>query len=157
MTRKPRTMKKPAAKGPAKAFNVAKNSAMKAIDAGMDAATSVRQSAVGAFEALVKQGAKIESATRKSAVATFRKTRREALGAATGARDAALARAGEAKAKTVEAVTHLERVFEQRVSKAISKLGVPTTKDVRALSRQVAQLQVSVDKLRRSRARARAA
>jgi polyhydroxyalkanoate synthesis regulator phasin len=45
-------------------------------------------------------------------------------------------------------------VFENRVQNAISKLGVPTARDVRALSRQVAQLQQSVDQLRRSRARA---
>ena len=63
-------------------------------------------------------------------------------------------RAVEARTRTVDAVTHLERVFEQRVSKAISKLGVPTTKDVKALSRQVAQLQASVERLSRSRARA---
>jgi polyhydroxyalkanoate synthesis regulator phasin len=59
-----------------------------------------------------------------------------------------------ARARTVEAVTHLERVFERRVSRAISKLGVPTSGDVRALSRQVAQLQASVEKLHRARARA---
>jgi poly(hydroxyalkanoate) granule-associated protein len=72
------------------------------------------------------------------------------------ARDAAFARAEEARARTVEAVSHLEKVFEQRVSKAISKLGVPTVRDVRALSRQVAQLQASVDRLHRARARAAA-
>jgi hypothetical protein len=36
----------------------------------------------------------------------------------------------------------------------MSKLGVPTAKDVRALSRQVSQLQASVERLNRSRARA---
>ena len=70
------------------------------------------------------------------------------------ARDAVVDRAGEARTRTVEMVTQLEKVFEQRVSKAISRLGVPSAKEVRALSRQVSELKVSVEKLRRARARA---
>ena len=112
---------------PATAFSLAKSSALKA------------------FDTIVKQGTAFKDASREVAI--------ERAGAA---RDAAVARAEEAKAKTVEAVSHLEKVFEQRVSRAISKLGVPTTKDVRALSRQVAQLQASVDRLNRSRSRASA-
>lgn len=109
------------------------------------AAEGVRQNAAGAFDTFVKQA--------RTAV---KHTRAAALDKAHEARDAAIASAEGAKAKTVEAVTQLEKMFEQRVSKAISKLGVPTTKDVRALSRQVAQLQASVDRLNRSRSRAAA-
>ncbi|HEX4944530.1 MAG TPA: phasin family protein [Usitatibacteraceae bacterium] len=128
---------------PAKAARTIRASAQKAFEAGVQAVSGVRQSAVGAFDALVKQGAALESRSRRSALAKAGK-----------ARDAACARAEEARAKTVEAVSHLERVFEKRVSNTISKLGVPTARDVRALSRQVAELQVSVDRLHRSRARA---
>ena len=59
-----------------------------------------------------------------------------------------------AKSRAAQAVSRLESVFEDRVGRAIGKLGVPTARDVRALSRQVAHLQQSVDQLRRSRARA---
>jgi poly(hydroxyalkanoate) granule-associated protein len=143
-TRTARTRKTPvAAVTPKKAMRTIRASAQKALDAGVQAASGVRQSAVGAFDALVKQGAALEQ-----------RSRRAALSRAGKARDAACARAEVAKARTVEAVSHLEKVFEQRVSKAISKLGVPTVKDVRALSRQVAQLQASVEQLNRSRARA---
>ena len=130
---------RPAGVTPAKAARTIRASAQKAFDAGVQAASGVGQRAVGAFDALVKQGAALEARSRRSAIAKAEK---------------ACARAGEAKARTVEAVSHLEKVFEQRVSKAISKLGVPTTKDVRSLSRQVAELQASVDRLHRSRARA---
>jgi poly(hydroxyalkanoate) granule-associated protein len=119
---------------PVNAFAMARASATNAVDA------IVKQGA-----ALVKQGVALEAASRKAAIDR-----------ATAAKDSALAVAGEAKAKTVEAVSHLEKVFEQRVSKVISKMGVPTTKDVRSLSRQVAQLQASVDRLNRSRSRASA-
>lgn len=128
---------------PARAFETIKASAQKAIGAGVQAATGVGQSAYGAFGSLVKQGAQLQARSRKAALSRAGK-----------ARKAVYAQAEQAKAKTFEAVNHLEKVFEQRVSKAISKIGVPTTKDVRALTRQVEQLQTSVEKLRRSRARA---
>jgi poly(hydroxyalkanoate) granule-associated protein len=128
---------------PARAARTIRASAQKALEAGMQAATGVRQTATGAFEALVKQGAALEARSRRAALAKAEK-----------AREVACARAEEAKVKTVEAVSHLEKVFEQRVSKAISKLGVPTSRDVKALSRQVAQLQASVERLHRARARA---
>lgn len=128
---------------PAKAFHTIRLSALKALDAGTQAAAGVRDSAVGAFDSLVKQGAALEA-----------KSRRLAFSRAGRARDVACAKAEQARVLTVEAVTHLEKVFEQRVSKTISKLGVPTAKDVRVLSRQVAQLQASVERLHRSRARA---
>jgi poly(hydroxyalkanoate) granule-associated protein len=138
------TRKAPApALTPAKAIRTIRASAEKALNAGVQAATGVRETAVGAFDALVKQGAALEARSRHAAIARAEK-----------ARLAACARAEKAKARTVEAVTHLEKVFEKRVSHAISRIGVPTAGDVRALSRQVAQLQASVDKLSRVRARA---
>lgn len=129
---------------PAQALDTLRASTRKAVEAGVQVAEGVGRSARGAFDSLVKQGAALEA-----------KSRRVALARATEAREIACARAVEAREKTVGAVSQLEKVFEQRVSKAISKLGVPTTRDVRALSRQVAQLQASVEQLRRSRARAR--
>jgi poly(hydroxyalkanoate) granule-associated protein len=119
--------RKPAKLTPATAYAMAKSSARKALDR------------------LVKQGVALQSASRKAA-----------FDAGNAAKDAAITRVEEARSKTVETVTQLEKMFEQRVSRAISKLGVPTTKDVRALSRQVAQLQASVDRLNRSRSRAAA-
>ena len=143
-TRTPRSRTAPApAVTPAKAVRTIRASAQKALEAGVQAATGVRQTATSAFDALVKQGAALEARSRRAALARAEK-----------AREAACARAEEARTRTVEAVSHLEKVFESRVSKAISKLGVPTARDVRALSRQVAQLQASVEKLHRARTRA---
>ena len=60
----------------------------------------------------------------------------------------------EARAKAVETVSQLERAFETRVTRAMSRLGVPTSREVRALAREVASLKASVQRLSRSRARA---
>jgi poly(hydroxyalkanoate) granule-associated protein len=116
--------------------------AAKAID-------SAKNTARNAFDTLVKR-------TRSATVATAGEARDMAIATVRKAQRAATAEVKMAKAKTSEAVSSLEKVFEARVSRAIAKLGLPTTKDVRALSRQVAQLQASVDQLRRSRSRARA-
>ena len=110
----------------------------------------LRTNALGAVDKIVKQGNALQVKARKLATAKAK----EAQSAVMGARDTVTARADEARTRTMDAVSQLEKVFQNRVQSAISKLGVPTARDVRALSRQVAQLQQSVDQLRRSRARA---
>jgi len=124
-TRTPRAVRRPAAKTPRQALQ------------------AVRRDALLAVNMLIKRGAALQD-----------KGRRFALARTQEARDAVLARADEARSRTVDAVSQLERVFEDRVSLAISRLGVPTARDVRALSRQVAQLQQSVEQLARKRTRA---
>ena len=132
MARTKRTTKRaPKAATPASAFRSLKTSAR-----------SLRTSALGAVDVLLKQGAVLQ---RKGTKLAFAKAQE--------ARDVVAARAGEARTRTVDAVSHLEKVFERRVSRVVSKLGVPTAKDIQALSRQVTQLQASVAQLRRSRAR----
>lgn len=111
---------------------------------------ALRANAAGAVATLMAQGHTLQSNGRKLAIAKVKAARAAVM----GARKAVTARAGEARVRTVDAVNALEKVFEVRVSRAISRLGVPTSRDVRALSRQVTQLQQSVDQLRRTRARA---
>jgi poly(hydroxyalkanoate) granule-associated protein len=110
----------------------------------------LRKNALGAVDKIVKQGAQLQARGRKLAAARAK----EARAAVIDVREAVTARADAARVRTLDAVSQLEKVFENRVQSAISKLGVPTARDVRALSRQVAQLQQSVDQLRRARARA---
>ena len=103
----------------------------------------IKALAIAQARTLAKQGTMITTQGRKLALAKARQAR-AALD------NGALA----AKSRAAEAVGKFERVFEDRVGRAIGKLGVPTARDVRALSRQVAHLQQSVDQLRRARARA---
>ena len=110
----------------------------------------LRKNAIGAVDKIVKQGAEFQVQGRKVAFAKAK----QAQSVVADVREAVTARADAARSRTLDAVSQLEKVFQNRVQNAISKLGVPTARDVRALSRQVAQLQQSVDQLRRSRARA---
>ena len=109
----------------------------------------LRKNALGAVDKIVRQGTELQARGVKLAAAKARRAR----AAVTEVREAVASRADAARARTLDAVSQLEKVFENRVRNAISKLGVPTARDVRALSRQVAQLQQSVDQLRRGRAR----
>ena len=103
----------------------------------------IKAAALKQAKTLAKQGAAmgatLQTEGRKLATAKARDARR------------ALAAGAD---RATEVVTRYEKVFQDRVCQAMSKLGVPTQRDVRTLTRQVAQLQQSVDKLRRSRARA---
>ena len=91
-----------------------------------------------------------------AAVASAEAARKTAAATAQAARKTAAATVEEARTRTVEVVNQLEKAFESRVTRAMSRLGVPTAREVRALSREVAALKASVQKLSRSRARARA-
>ncbi len=103
----------------------------------------IKAMAVARAKALAKQGTTITLQGRKLALARARQAR-AALDHGTLV----------ARSRAAQVVGRFERVFEDRVGAAIGKLGVPTARDVRALSRQVAHLQQSVDQLRRARARA---
>jgi poly(hydroxyalkanoate) granule-associated protein len=84
-----------------------------------------------AVDKIVKQGAELQAKGRKLAVAKAK----EARAAVVDVREAVTARADAARSRTMDAVSKLEKAFENRVQGAISKLGVPTARDVRALSR----------------------
>ena len=77
-----------------------------------------------------------------------------AIASVDAAREAALERIEDARARGAKAATRFEKVFEQRVSQAMSRMGMPTQREVRALAREVATLKATVAKLRRTRARA---
>jgi len=68
----------------------------------------------------------------------------ERIGAVTGKMTAM---AGEVGAKANAQWDKLESIFEQRTAKAMGKLGVPTAKDVAALTHRVDQLAAAVAKL----------
>lgn len=89
---------------------------------------------------------------RNTQARPFQNLTKAAIAKVEAVRDIAVERAGEARARTSAALTQLERAFQQRVSKAAARMGVSTAKEVRALARQVAELEARVAKLRRARA-----
>lgn len=78
------------------------------------------------FEGLVKEGLNLEQTARKFAG-----------GQAEVVRDAVESKVGQARERAVDTWDRLEKVFEDRVHKALVKLGVPGRDDLVDLSRRV--------------------
>jgi len=116
------------------AAKAARDSAQKIWLAGLGAFERARTEGPRMFEALVEQG--------------------RTMGArAVGMADQALKTMREAD-YTGGRWDKLEQVFEDRVARALNKLGVPTNRDIQNLSKRVEELTASVRRLGGGRAKA---
>jgi poly(hydroxyalkanoate) granule-associated protein len=104
--------------------------------AGLGAFSRAQQEGMKVFETLVKQGEALESKTKRTAIDT-----------AAAAGHAAKAKAKEVQAMAGDTWDKLEQVFEARVARALSKLGVHTQKDVERLTERVDALSEAVNDL----------
>jgi len=85
------------------------------------------------FERLVKEGSKLEGKGRKTVNETV-----------SGVRGDVEDRVGKVRESAQSNWDKLEKVFEQRVARALSRLGVPTSDEIRQLSDRVAELNKEV-------------
>ena len=100
--------------------------------AGLGAFARAKDEGDKMFELLVEQGRKLRERSQTAADDAMKNVRAQA--------DATMA---DAQGKWGK----LEQVFEERVSKALNRLGVLTSKDVDTLGKQVAHLNESVRSL----------
>jgi poly(hydroxyalkanoate) granule-associated protein len=110
--------------------------------AGLGAFAKTQAEGAKVFDALVKEGRNIEGRTRKFA--------QMGMGSVTGKVEKA---ATKATARATATWDKLEQVFEDRVARALNKLGVPTNRDIQNLSKRVEELTASVRKLGGARAK----
>ncbi len=113
-----------------------KDSAQQIWLAGMGAFAKAQEEGGKVFEALVKEGMNLQKKTQGLA--------EDKISEVSGKMSAM---AGTVTAKAGQNWDKLESIFEQRTAKALSKLGVPTAKDVDALTRRVDALAAQVAKL----------
>jgi poly(hydroxyalkanoate) granule-associated protein len=104
--------------------------------AGLGAFAKAQQGGKQVFDMLVKQGEVLEAKTRSAASQT-----------ADAAREAARAKAKEMQTVAGGTWDKLEQVFEDRVSRALARLGVYTSADVQRLSERVNELSEAVNAL----------
>ena len=104
--------------------------------AGLGAFSQAKQEGTKLFETLVKQGEQLQDRTKRVATET-----------AAAARGAATAKAKEMQQMAGGTWDKLEQVFEDRVARALSKLGVYTQNDVQRLAARVDELAAAVNKL----------
>jgi poly(hydroxyalkanoate) granule-associated protein len=126
---------------PAKAAGIhlsgsVKDSAQQIWQAGLGAFTRAQAEGSKAFEALVKEGVSIQ-----------RKTQAAAEGKITEATTKMSTMATDISTKASGQWDKLENIFEERVAKALNKLGVPSAKDVAALISRIDELNKAVQKL----------
>lgn len=108
--------------------------------AGVGALTRAQGEGTKLFENLVKEGMNLEQ-----------NTRRMASGKVDAVRDAVEDRVGVVKERASDTWDRLEKVFEERVQRALNRLGVPSREDlldlvnrVDALTRQLKQSNQTV-------------
>ena len=104
--------------------------------AGLGAFSRAQAEGMKVFETLVKQGEVLETKTRRAAADT-----------AAAAKGAAKAKVSEVKQGVGGTWDKLEQVFEDRVARALSKLGVHTQSDVERLTERVDVLSEAVNEL----------
>ncbi|HTO47506.1 MAG TPA: phasin family protein [Burkholderiales bacterium] len=115
--------------------------------AGLGAFGKTQEEGAKVFEALVKEGKHLEARTRKLAESKVSEMTSQWS-----------KKTGQATARATATWDKLEQVFEDRVARALSRLGVPTKRDIQALAKRVETLTASVQKLtgaRKPRAAAR--
>lgn len=121
---------------------------------GKQLAAAVRESAqqiwlagLGAFSKAQEEGGKVFEALVKEGMGIQRRTRamtEERIGEVTGKMSKA---AGDITRQATQSWDKLEQVFEDRVSRALARLGVPTSKDIQSLMKRVESLNESVQAL----------
>ncbi len=104
--------------------------------AGLGAFAKAQDEGTRLFEALVREGVSLEQKTRKLTA-----------GKADEARGAVEAAVGQVKERSQETWDKLEKVFENRVSRALNHLGVPGSTELKSLTKRVEELAHEVHKL----------
>lgn len=100
--------------------------------AGLGAFAKAEEEGGKFFDTLVKEGEEVETHTRKIADETFESMK---------------TKVGDMKDMASEQWDKLEGMFEERVSRVLNRLGVPTNEDIEKLSRRVEALSASVNEL----------
>ena len=134
--------KKPASggAGPADAKNAQLASTVK------ESAQQIWLAGLGAFSKAQVEGGKVFDALVKEGTSLQRKTQAAAEEKISEATNRMASMAADVSSKASGQWGKLEDIFEERVSRALKKLGVPTNKDIDALVARIDELNRSVSK-----------
>ncbi len=113
-----------------------KDSAQQIWQAGLGAFAKAQAEGTRAFEALVKEGTTLQRKTQAAAEEKISEATSRMSNMAT-----------DISSKASGHWDKLESIFEERVAKALNKLGVPSAKDISALIARIDELNLSVQKL----------
>ena len=112
-----------------------------------DSAQQIWLAGLGAFSKAQEEGGKVFEALVKEGVGLQRKTQAAAEGKLTEATSRMASMASDLGTKASGQWDKLENIFEERVSRALKKLGVPTHRDIDALVARVDELNRTVARM----------
>ena len=112
-----------------------------------ESAQQIWLAGLGAFSKAQEGGGKVFEALMKEGLSIQRKTQAVAEEKLSEATSKMANMAGDIQSKAGHQWDKLENIFEDRVAKALNKLGVPSAKDVDALIARIDELNKSVQKM----------
>ncbi|MDP2370746.1 phasin family protein [Rhodoferax sp.] len=130
------TKSKPAKATGAQLSGSVRDSAQQIWQAGLGALSKAQAEGTKAIEALVKEGTTLQRKTQAAAEEKISEATSKMSNMAT-----------DITSKATGQWDKLESIFEDRVAKALNKLGVPSAKDINALVARIDELNKSVQKL----------
>ncbi len=122
-------------------MSAAKKSNPQLSSAVKDSAQQIWLAGLGAFSKAQEEGSKVFDALVKEGMSIQRKTQTVAEEKITEATSRMSDMASDIQSKAGNRWDKLENIFEERVAKALGKLGVPLAKDVNALAARVDHLE----------------
>ena len=112
-----------------------------------ESAQQIWLAGLGAFSKAQEGGGKVFEALMKEGLSIQRKTQAAAEEKISEATSKMANMAGDIQSKAGHQWDKLENIFEDRVAKALNKLGVPSAKDVDALIARIDELNKNVQKM----------
>lgn len=112
-----------------------------------ESAQQIWLAGLGAFSKAQEGGGKVFEALMKEGLSIQRKTQAVAEEKISEATSKMANMAGDIQSKAGHQWDKLENIFEDRVAKALNKLGVPSAKDVDALIARIDELNKNVQKM----------
>ena len=112
-----------------------------------DSAQQIWLAGLGAFSKVQEEGSKVFDTLVKEGLAIQRKTQAAAEEKITEATGRVSEMASDLQSKAGNRWDKLENIFEDRVAKALGKLGVPSAGDVVALTARIDQLDKRIQEL----------
>ena len=125
----------------------AKKSSPQLASAVKDSAQQIWLAGLGAFAKAQEEGSKVFDALVKEGMSIQRKTQSVAEEKITEATSRMSDMASDIQSKAGNRWDKLENIFEERVAKALSKLGVPSAKEVNALAARVDHVEKTMMKM----------
>jgi poly(hydroxyalkanoate) granule-associated protein len=135
----------------------AKNNSSPLANTVKESAQQIWLAGLGAFSKAQEEGGKVFEALVREGVSLQRRTQSAAEDKLTEASTRMSSMATELSNKASGQWDKLEGIFEERVSRALKSLGVPTARDVDALVQRIDELNRTVESLRGGNGAARPA